>query len=907
MPELGPSGFPPGPFYFAKVFDGEDVFGPHFYRNDLIVLRYDYEQDETGKPTLIIEVINPRTGLIGAGKPDWCWFSVYNYRSYNVVGADGNTYAPGTVVPLFHGRILSIPTSLLDETITIEYQTFPDDFVMQKQQVAELLKAGPGYDPIWLDDEHRDDPDSILQGYSQVWSVNPITMLVTTTDVIVGEDGIRTFTEADVPYDSVKETISTSPPLQTIRLEATVGWKQTSTGVLNFGSDVFVSLTGDSLIAGWPHAGTSLGGGWSVDAATARDVSGTAYIVSGSSNTSFNNQQKFHFIGDLMSESISITWPTGGAIAQVATLNLFQQIGLQSVGQFVDGGGNPVSVNIPFIYDEQLFFVYAWIIGTSLSLRYQADRDYKEILNITLQANVQQTVVNPTIQQESELIKLPGVDVGQPLINVLSWLTVAGQHVEVGTVVEPTSSATAFSGSTISQSPQICVQAGVAGTVEPNFSDVIGQYTTDGTVRWVCASTNLEPIPWQAIADVPTGQLLIPILPSPLDSYANYVRAGHIDEPIPTGSEIGTGWFATSGGALWQCMQGGTTSPFSSGPSAHDGQVIWNEVGANIPDGTVIYLCVNGGLTSSILPNFNPTLGAVTTEVGDGTFGGGSGVQWLSLGPVVAGKFAIPIGGTPGNVVGRTFFPTDRGQQAIVAALSRMVARLRFKARVVDISWDVNDYFAAIGMTTRMNAGIEDYRISGGAAEGKVVNVRHGCNGDTGIQYGTIKIAATVGTGGHVTESAGQDTYAIDYATDYTQSVNQIVVPLDDFSVGYQPLSAQPNDDGLIFPLSSPSQVAVVNETVGSLEDQIAAIQPWVAGTINMAYVSNHNPSVSAMQAAAFNLQRVNPSLLMVGHEVYKDLRLRPVAGNSFINAFLLSVTELTIPQTINLSGTSHG
>jgi hypothetical protein len=236
-----------------------------------------------------------------------------------------------------------------------------------------------------------------------------------------------------------------------------------------------------------------------------------------------------------------------------------------------------------------------------------------------------------------------------------------------------------------------------------------------------------------------------------------------------------------------------------------------------------------------------------------------------------------------------------------------MVARLRYRARVVDISWDCNNRFAAIGMTTRMNAAIEDYRISGGVAEGKVTSVKHGCNGDTGIWYGTIKIGATVGTGGHVTADAGQNTYAIDYATDYTASENQIIVPFDDYSVGYTPLSSQPGDDGLQFPLVSPSQVAVVNETVGTLEDQIVAIQPWVGATINMAFVSNHNPTLAQMQSAAANLQRVNPALLMVGHEVYKDLRLMPVAGNSFTNAYQLSVTELTIPQTINLSAESHG
>ena len=449
---LGPSGFPPGPFYFAQVFDGDDVFGPHHYRNDLVVLRYDYEQDETGKPTLSVEVPNPRRGLIAAGVPTWCWFSVYNYSSAAVTGPDGNSYASGEVVPLFHGRLMSIPTSILNETITLQYQTWPDDFVQQKQQVAETIKVPPGYDPIWLDDEHRDDPDSILQGYSRVWNINPVTMVVSTTDVIIGEDGIITFGQGDAPYDSVEEVISQTPPLQNVKIEATVGWKQTSTGVVNFGTNTFVSLTGDSLISSWPHAGASLGGGWQIDSATARDVSGTAYIVSGSANYSYNNPAKFHSFGDMMSRTTSITWPAGGAIAQTVVLNLFEQIGLQAPqGVFVTIEGAPITVNIPFVYDEQLFFVYAWIIGTSLALRYLPDRDYKEQLNITLQASTQAVVVDPTIQQESELIKLPGVDVGQPLINVLSWLAVAGKVVGVGTVVVPTSQAPAGPNGVISQ------------------------------------------------------------------------------------------------------------------------------------------------------------------------------------------------------------------------------------------------------------------------------------------------------------------------------------------------------------------------------------------------------------------------------------------------------------------------
>src|SRR5260370_31057258 len=106
---------------------------------------------------------------------------------------------------------------------------------------------------------------------------------------------------------------------------------------------------------------------------------------------------------------------------------------------------------------------------TYAALGYDAARRRTEEVTITIQADLQQTTVTPTVLQDSEILTISPVDLGLPLFNVLNWTTIAGSAVQLGQVIEPDNSL--LPGGT---SLQICVVSGTAGATQPSFSDTVG-------------------------------------------------------------------------------------------------------------------------------------------------------------------------------------------------------------------------------------------------------------------------------------------------------------------------------------------------------------------------------------------------------------------------------------------------
>src|SRR5882672_12560400 len=91
--------------------DGGD-FQPGYIRNDEEVLSVDIDHSEGNCATLSIELRNPQVGLLAPGRDAWCWLSWQ---------AD----AAAAVVPLFHGRLVSVPADLQGEKITLHFIARP--------------------------------------------------------------------------------------------------------------------------------------------------------------------------------------------------------------------------------------------------------------------------------------------------------------------------------------------------------------------------------------------------------------------------------------------------------------------------------------------------------------------------------------------------------------------------------------------------------------------------------------------------------------------------------------------------------------------------------------------------------------------------------------------------------------
>jgi len=250
-------------FYFA--WSGQlDAWSAAMLREDEEIFSITITHAEGDFATLQIDVKNPRVGLLAAGRNLWCWLS---YTSDPLVLG----------YPIFRGRLIGVPENLSEEVVRLQFVARPEDYQAQKVAVAEPLKVPPYWDPVWLQ-ANIDDPDTVLESRPQLWHIDRVTLAVTTSDIIEGEDGVVEVTADDHFYDTMTITYGQTP-LRRVNMSGTVTWDQTGGGTIDLTaplvsafqaagsplpSPLISSLTGDGLFNSWPAPGSSIGGGWSM-------------------------------------------------------------------------------------------------------------------------------------------------------------------------------------------------------------------------------------------------------------------------------------------------------------------------------------------------------------------------------------------------------------------------------------------------------------------------------------------------------------------------------------------------------------------------------------------------------------------------------------------------------------------
>lgn len=264
-------------YFFAFVDSADVVFGPEHEVEDLLVVAYKLSQQEGEFATLDLTVKNPRIGLLASGRRQWLLMS---WRD------DANP-AAGTRL-LFRGRLVGIPTDLLGNQVTLQFDAKPPGFDATKRALAETLKDDlTFYDPMFLRPESRDDPDAVIEAMTVRYHVDRIDHSVSVSDMLNGEDGL-----IDFGNGFVKDSLSISigqPPLRRVSMEATVTWDQVAAGTLDIspvllkafrdansgGKYDIKSLTGDGLMQKFPKEDGSIGGGWKWGACTIVRTDGT--------------------------------------------------------------------------------------------------------------------------------------------------------------------------------------------------------------------------------------------------------------------------------------------------------------------------------------------------------------------------------------------------------------------------------------------------------------------------------------------------------------------------------------------------------------------------------------------------------------------------------------------------------
>lgn len=251
--------------YFAWVDPGE-TFNPAVHdRMDELVFSFQWDHSEGDFAGLKVEIKNPRIGLLNPGRKVW------GILSFD----DGE----GTITPLFKGRLIGVPTNVFDTLVSIDFTARPANFVAQKHTLANTLRTLPYWDPIFISPDAWLDDDTVLEARSALWHIDPVSLVVTTSDILIPEDGTEEFTAAQHWYDSMQVTLNQTPA-RACKMIATIPWSQSDQGGVDlttrirglFNGPIATSFSMAGLIGDWPKPGGKFGSGWDVVEGSMVDV-----------------------------------------------------------------------------------------------------------------------------------------------------------------------------------------------------------------------------------------------------------------------------------------------------------------------------------------------------------------------------------------------------------------------------------------------------------------------------------------------------------------------------------------------------------------------------------------------------------------------------------------------------------
>jgi hypothetical protein len=363
--------------YFAWVDEDEVDFLPEHKREDEKVASLDVLHEEGAFAVATVVIKNPRVGFLHVSRKQWVWLS----------DDDG---------ALFFGRLIAIPTDINKEAVTLELQARPKSFQDQKEAVAETLRTLPAYDPVWFTPEAQADPDTVLEARPAMWHIDRVTHDVTTSHILIGEDGVQEFQPIEIPYDSVEITLA-QVPARTIEVTGTISWGQAVSGTVDMGQFLISTYTGQSLLNDWPKPLASIGGGWFVGEGTSiRDNRNIDTTDTLSTSLSWSNEASEHNNGDTLSMSLSSTRPYLQGSGE--------DIELPLTSHTKSGEGEASGESTSLLVPE-------WSFTASLVLGYETNRTRKESITFRISANFQPIVTLPGDEDVHQLA-ISGGDVG---------------------------------------------------------------------------------------------------------------------------------------------------------------------------------------------------------------------------------------------------------------------------------------------------------------------------------------------------------------------------------------------------------------------------------------------------------------------------------------------------------------
>jgi hypothetical protein len=896
---------------FAWVDRTDATFSEDFLREDEKVFSLKIEHNEGEAATATVEIKNPGVGLLAPGRKAWAWIS----------WQDDDT--AGTIHPLFFGQLVAIPSDLFKTVITITLIARPIDLAARKLALAQTLKVAPYFDAEWVAAEHRNDPDTVLEGYSRRWHIDRVSHAVTTSDIILGEDGTESFGEDESFYDDVSLTFDKTP-LGSVGVTATVKWKQRASGTVFMGYQNIRTYTGDGLINEWPRPYAQIGSGWSAGAGCrVKDVLAVGATEPQQFSYSWQSHAKEHLDGDIISVSESGQKKPSNFVGYLAIVEDTSSIvaGWPSISVEVTPN-DPSAPSKSDVYSgtapssshtQRQAGLWQWTVATALELRYDADRDRTESLSFALAADVQDVIGAVSNIYETEQITISGHDVGTA-IDVTALLSSTGDNVSDGETVTIGSTVYLFQetltagvghvhkGATAAES-----LTNLANAINVNGSGLGGvDFAEENTANRAAVAVVLDDanVKLYSIADAQTTFVGTTASALRFHSPNTFTLEGSTNfsdnDTVTVGAhtyrmriDLGTQFYNPS------------TNPFNFSQAIYY-QVPYDVLIGNDAEGSLINLAAainaDGGIGSTYSNGTVQNVGSIAYAVdgklivtprysGSGlTVAESSPFTWRSeIDTLVPDADTVPIV----DQSRRSYFPSARGLQSIEALICRARARLLLRSRCVKVSFRF-PWWRALDLSCRKNAALYDERMPGGLVTGKVIAYSLSVNGDSGERYGTATIGAAVGNGGTVEAAAGAPSYALtDYVAGDYQYIEDAAVLTNTSDVAYTPPLDAPDDDGLVFPLDK-RQITIGERIINnyvSQEDQITLEQD------NFAHMGE-DPRTRNMLAEKVARQ---VSVLQKTHTLY-ELTLRPVSGQSFTAQYDLALSQLAIPKQIDLA-----
>ena len=242
---------------------------------------------------------------------------------------------------------------------------------------------------------------------------------------------------------------------------------------------------------------------------------------------------------------------------------------------------------------------------------------------------------------------------------------------------------------------------------------------------------------------------------------------------------------------------------------------------------------------------------------------------------------SIPIG----DVAGRGYVHTVRGMQSVEHLLLLARAHLIARSRAVETSVTMGFREALRLLSLRKAMIVEDNRLPGGEATGKIIKSSLTIDGDTGAAVGVITCASCVGKGGSHSTSPGTPSY-VDDTLDGTQEYFDVIVLTDTDDIAWSIAPYESFDDGLDFAAGLNTTNAV----------KLASISNPAATQRVLIEEAGEGPDTD--QAAISQVLQENPTQITI--------QMKPMEGGPFQKEVVVSVSDLVVPKQIDLEAPSN-